>query len=126
MPAENEKFDKFLQDSLKQYRSVVPNDFARKMLIKLQERQWQSALRKIAWQERLLIAACVSLPVAAAILALIFPGILKTPAQLYDLIYLLAQGILNNMINYWQIWTIYSAVGAFLLYAAYDVLLAEN
>ncbi|MGA2915652.1 MAG: hypothetical protein ABSE89_06455 [Sedimentisphaerales bacterium] len=119
-------FDKFLKDSLKQYRPPVPADFSQRILSRLEEFEKQKALRKVVWQERLLLAACILLPIAGIILVLMFPNILQMPAQLYDTIYLLAQKTAANIILQWQLWTIYAAIAAFVLYAAYEVLLADN
>ncbi len=121
-----DKFDKFLKDSLRQYRPPVPSDFPKQMAGKFQQLEQQRALRKVVLQERLLKAACVLLPIAAAILALIFPDILPATANLYKNISLSAQEAVNHIIQYWQLWAIYAAAAVFVLYAAYEVLLADN
>ncbi len=121
-----DRFDRFLKDSLKQYRQPTPAGFQERMLNRLEQFEQQKTVRKVVWQERFLKAAFVLLPIAGVILILMFPNLLLILSQLYEGITLLAQQTMDNMVQYWQLWTIYAAVAAFVLYAAYEVLLADN
>ena len=119
-------FDKFLKDSLKQYSQPVPIDFPQRMLSRLQQLEQQKALKQVVLQERLLMAACILLPIAGGILALMFPNFLMTLSQLPETLYFLAKETAVNMVKQWQLWIIYTVIAAFVLYAAYDVLLTDN
>lgn len=121
-----DRFDKFLKESLKQYRPQVPADFPQRMLSRLEQSRQQEALRKVVRQERALLAAFILLPIAGVILVLMFPNVLLILSQLYENIILVVQHTTNSMVQSWQLWAIYTAIAAFLLYAAYEVLLADN
>lgn len=121
-----DKFDKFLKDSLKQYCSPVPADFPKRMLDNLRQFEQQEALRRIIWQERMLLAACILLPVAGIILILMFPNILLVPTQLYEAMCLLTQKAMADIIQQWQLWIYYIMSTIAVLYALYEVLLADN
>ena len=124
---ENEdKFDGMLKSALKQYRQPTPANFPQRMLDKLEQFQQQEALRKVVRQERMLLAAFILLPAAVVILVLMFPNLLLVSSQLPETLYLLAKETAANMVQQWRLWTSYAVVAAIMIYAVYEVLLADN
>jgi hypothetical protein len=130
MRTENKKngdrFDKLLKSALKQYRQPVPAGFPQRMLDKLEQLEQQKAIRKVVRQERALLAACILLPVGVIAIMLAFPDLLLVPSRLLETLYLLASQTAASMAQQWRLWTGYAIVAAVMMYAVYEVLLADN
>jgi ribosomal protein L29 len=120
------RFDEMLKKALKEHREPVRREFARRLLAKILTIEQQKELKKVIWQERILLAACILLPVAAVILGLVFPNLLLLSLQLPQIIYLLGREAAANMARQWQLWMGYAAVAVIMIYAVYEVLLADN
>jgi hypothetical protein len=120
------RFDEMLKKALKEHREPVRREFARRLLAKILTIEQQKVLAKIVRQERALLAACILLPVIAVISGLIFPSLLLVPSQLLELLYLLGREAAINMAQHWQLWMGYAAVAVVMIYAVYEVLLADN
>ncbi len=121
-----DRFDELLKNSLKQYRQPVPAGFHQRMLSRLEQFEQQKVLKQVVLQERVLLAACILLPIAGVILVLIFPNLLLVPTQLMEILYFLAKETAANMIQQWQLWIGYAMAAAVVIYAVYEVLLADD
>jgi uncharacterized membrane protein len=130
MLSENEqnerKFNLMLKKALKQHREPAQQEFVQRLIDKVQTIEQQKVLRRVIWQERMLLAACILLPIAGVILVLMFPNVLLVPVQLYKTIYLLAKETAANMVQQWQLWISYAAVMIVVMYGVHEVMLADN
>jgi hypothetical protein len=120
------KFDGMLKKALKEHREPVRREFARRLLAKILTIEQQEAIRKVVRQERMLLAAFILLPAAVIISVLMFPNLLLVSSQLPGVLYLLAKETAANMVQQWQLWTSYAVIAAVMIYAVYEVLLADN
>jgi hypothetical protein len=121
-----DKFDGILKSALKQYRQPTPANFPQRMLDRLQQFQQQEAIRKVVLQERVLLVAFILLPAAVVILVLMFPNLLLVSSQLLETLYLLAKETAASMVQQWRLWAGYAVIAAVMIYAVYEVLLADN
>ncbi len=120
-----DRFDELLKSALKRYHQPLPADFPQRMLDRFEQLEQQRALKKIVRQERALLAACILLPAAAVISGLMFPNLLLVPSQLLEALYLLAKDAAADMAQQWRLWISYAMVAAAVIYAVYEVLLAD-
>lgn len=120
------RFDAMLKKALKEYHEPARQEFVQRLMDKVQIIEQQKVLKKVIWQERILLAACILLPVAAVILGLVFPNLLLLSLQLPGIVYLLLSQAAANMARQWQLWMGYAMAMVAMIYAAYEILLADN
>ena len=121
-----QKFDQMLKKALKKHCEPIRKDFAHDFLAKIQTVEQQNVLRKVIRQERMLLAACISLPIGAIVMMLVFPNLLLVPTQLLETLYLLAKETAANMAQHWRLWIYYAIAAIAVIYAFYESLLADN
>jgi hypothetical protein len=66
-------FDDMLKASLQKYSINVPEDFALRLLTRMQRQEYAAALCAIKRKERLLVAAMIFVPVAAVLTLWLMP-----------------------------------------------------
>ena len=120
------RFDEMLKKGLKEHREPVRREFARRLLAKIQTFEQQKVLRRVIWQERISLAAFILLPAAVVILVLMFPNLVLMSSQLLEVLYLLVKETAASMVQQWQLWMGYAAVAVAMIYAAYEILLADS
>jgi uncharacterized membrane protein len=120
------RFDAMLKKALKEYHEPAQQEFTRRLMDKVQTIEQQRVLKKVIWQERALLAACILLPIAAVILVRIFPALLLLSMQLPGIVYLLLSQVAANIAQQWQLWMGYAAAAVVMMYAVYEILLADN
>jgi hypothetical protein len=120
------KFDEMLKKNLKLHREPIRQEFARRLMAKLLTIEQQNTLKKVIWQERMLLSAFILLPVTVVILMLVFPSLLLSSLQLPQIIYLLMKEAAANIAQQWHLWICYVIAAAAVIYAVYESLLREN
>jgi len=70
-----EKFDALLRRSLQNYSVSVPGGFTENVLESVKQAQQQEILRRVIFEERLTLTACITLTVLALIAAMILPSL---------------------------------------------------
>lgn len=120
------RFDEMLKKNLKQHREPVRQEFARRLMAKFLTIEQQKTLKKVVWQERMLLSAFILLPITVVILMLVFPSLLLSSLQLLQIIYLLMREAAANMVQRWHLWIYYVIAAAAVIYAVYETFLAEH
>ncbi|MFA5293528.1 MAG: hypothetical protein WC496_10895 [Phycisphaerae bacterium] len=130
MPAENKqnerRFDDILKKNLKQHRESIRNDFARELLAKIQKAEQQKALAKVIMQERVLLAACIFLPIAAIAVIFAFPNLIVESSQQTTILHSLLIQLAKASMNHWQLCIYYTMAVAAVIYTVYEMVLAEH
>ncbi len=76
MSADKEKqFDEMLGRALRGRSEPVPVDFTERMLRQIRQAEEQRILARVVLQERLSLAGCIVLGIAAVVVVMFFPGI---------------------------------------------------
>jgi len=128
------KFDETLERALKSHLEPVPADFTERMLSRIKEVEQRRILARLILQQRLALAGCITLLIAAIVSAVVFPdavtAVFKSiPASLVEqeqiLIYGVSQAIKAVRSN-WQFYTIFAGVFGFIVYALADLLMANG
>ena len=122
-----DRFDKMLKGALRARSQHVPGDFADNVLKQVQALDEQKILAKVVLQERLALAACIIVPVAAAAVVFAYPQILATGwIGLKSMFYSVAKQIALMPHYNWQLWAILAALTGFAAYSVFDLLFADR
>jgi len=120
-------FDKMLKGALRKHIVPVPGDFADKVLKQARALDEQKILAKVVLQERLALAACITVPLAAMVVLLFFPQITATTwAGLKSMFYGIAKQIALMPHYNWQFGAVLVAVIGFAAYSVLDLLFADR
>jgi hypothetical protein len=124
---EPNSFDDHFKISLQKHIVNVPEDFAQRLLTRIQRQEYAAALAAIKMRERLLIAAMVLVPVCAIIVLLLAgPEIM---AQINSVIAGGRQLIVFDAAKtdfVLRHWLEIAIVAASLIYILFDQVLADN
>ncbi|MHC4213896.1 MAG: hypothetical protein ACYSWP_11040 [Planctomycetota bacterium] len=121
------RFDKILKTALRAHIEHVPADFADNVSRRVLALHEQKILAKIILQERLALAACITIPLAATVAIFAFPQILTTTwTGLRNLFYAIAKQIALMPQYDWQFWAALVAVAGFAAYSVFDLLFADR
>jgi hypothetical protein len=131
MPANNsqyeDRFDKMLKGALRARSQHVPADFADNVSKQIQALDEQKILAKVILQERLALAACITVPLAATAAILAWPQILTTAwTGLQYLFYGIAKQFALMTNHDWQFCVALVAVAGFAAYSVFDLLFADR
>ena len=127
MSADEEKqFDEMLERALQGHSEPVPADFTERMLRQIREAEEQRILARVVLQERLSLAGCIVLGIAAVVVVMFFPGIaVSLTEQLRGFISKVNQGI--EVVRYdWQFYTVFVALFGLAVYSLVDLLVGES
>ncbi|MDD5134176.1 MAG: hypothetical protein PHP01_02040 [Phycisphaerae bacterium] len=130
MPPENkqneQKFDLMLKKTLKKHQELPRRGFSEKLISEVKMLEQQNALRKVIWQERLLLTGVILFPTTAIAAFCAYPVILFESLQLFERLALLANAGVNSFIQHWQLCLFYMMVAALAIYAFCQTLLTDN
>ena len=119
-------FDQTLKKALKCHQELPRQEFSEKLIAKIRTIEQQNILRKIVWQERLLLAGFILFPAAAITIIFAYPAVVFEPVRLLaELIPLINMGV-GKFVEQWRLWACYAAAAAAAIYAAYDMLPTDN
>ena len=122
-----DRFDKILKTALRARSQHVPTDFADNVLKQVQALDEQKILAKVILQERLALAACITIPLAATAAIFAWPQILTTAwTGLQNLFYAIAKQIALMPHQDWQFYVVLVAVAGFAAYSVFDLLFADR
>lgn len=130
MQTDNSKFDdafgNVLKKNLKQYVEPTHAGFTEHVLKQVELLEEQKLLRKVVWQGRLVLGACVTCCVALLFTAVIYPelvgGILTLPGKLFDIVIATGAAIEAE----WQVFVICLAAVGMVTYNLVQVRLARS
>ena len=130
MQTDNSKFDdafgNVLKKSLRRHAEPHRSGFTEHVLKQVELLEEQKLLRRIVWQGRLVLGACVACCVVFLFAAVIYPelidGILTWPGKLFDIV--IAAGALIEA--EWQVCVICLAAMGMVAYNLVQVRLARN
>ncbi|MCP4612308.1 MAG: hypothetical protein GY845_26730 [Planctomycetes bacterium] len=123
-------FDEMLGRTLRSSSQPVPADFTQKMLSQIRQAEEQKILARVVLQERLALAGCFALGVAAIIAIAVFPDTITAAfhsivgsytTQSTTLVSRIPQSI-NTVRNQWQFFTVLVALAGFAVYSLVDLL----
>ena len=121
------RFDKMLKTALRARSQHVPGDFADNVLKQIQTLDEQKILAKVVLQERLALAACITIPLAATAAIFTWPQILTTAwTGLQSLFYGIAKQFALMTNHDWQFCVVLVAVAGFAAYSVFDLLFADT
>ncbi len=122
-----DRFDKMLKTALRAHVEHVPGDFADNVLKQVQALDEQKILAKVILQERLALATCITVPLAAAVAIFAYPQILTTAwTGLQSLFYSIAKQI-ALMPQYDGLFGVVTvAVIGFAVYSVFNLLFADR
>jgi hypothetical protein len=121
------RFDKMLKTALGARSQPVPADFADNVSKRVLALHEQKILAKVVLQERLALAVCIIIPLAAAVAIFAWPQILTTAwTGLQNLFYAIAKQIALMPHHDWQFWAALVAVAGFAAYSVFDLLFADR
>ncbi len=127
MSADKEKqFDEMLGRALQEHSEPVPADFTERMLRQIREAEEQRILARVVLQERLSLAGCIVLGIAAIAVVIFFPGIaVSLTEQVRGLIGKVTRGI--EIVRYdWQFYTVFAGVFGFAVYNLVDLFVGDS
>ena len=121
------RFVKILKTALRAQSLPVPADFADNVSRRVLALHEQKILAKVILQERLALAACITIPLAAIAAIFAFPQILPTTwIGLKSLFYGIAKQIALMPQYDWQFGVALVAVAGFAAYSVFDLLFADR
>ena len=82
---DEEKFDALLRRSLQNYSVSVPGGFTENVLESVKQAQQQEILRRVIFEERLTLTACITLTALALIAAMALPLLGGNVARLTEI-----------------------------------------
>lgn len=137
MPANSkneDKFDEMLGAALRRHSEPVPPDFTERMLEQVREAEARRILMQVVLQERLALAASITLGCVAIIGALFFPGRIvamfkSIGASLSGYGGGLADRIhqtVNLVGGEWQFYAVLAVLLAFAVYCLLDLLAGDR
>jgi hypothetical protein len=122
-----DRFDKILKGALRARSQHVRSDFTDKVLKQVQTLDEQKILAKVILQERLALAACITIPLATTAAIFAWPQILTTAwTGLKSLFYGIAKQIALMPQYDWQFYLVLIAVAGFAAYSVFDLLFADR
>jgi len=120
------EFDLMLKKALKGHQELPRREFSEKLITQIRTAEQQNALRKVIWQERLLLTGFILFPVAAIAIFLMYPAIVLTPVRLFEELTPLINMGVENFVKQWQLCLCYAIAAASAIYAAYEILPRDN
>ena len=126
----DDKFDEMLGRTLRRSSQAVPADFTQRMLSQIRQAEEQKILARVVLQERLALAGCFALGVAAIIAMVAFPDTIIVIFNSIVGSFTEQSGALVNRIlqtyetvqNQWQLYTVLAAMAGFAVYSLLDLL----
>lgn len=137
MPADglNEyRFDRMLSQALQRHSEPVPAGFTAMVLRQVREAQEQRILARVVLQERLALAACITLAGLIIVFAAVFPGVAAAAfrgittsltGQGEDLIDRIPQAV-KVLSGQWRLCAVLGAAFCFAIYNLVELLLGDR
>jgi hypothetical protein len=137
MPADRlneDKFDRMLSQSLRRHSEPVPAGFTAMVLQEVRQAEQQKILARVVLQERLALAACITLAGLTIVVAAVFPEIVAAAFRgittsltgqgegLVDRIPQAAKG----MSEQWQLYCVLGAAFGFAIYSFVELLVGDR
>jgi hypothetical protein len=128
------QFDKMLRQALKKHSEPVPADFTTRMMSNVEETSRQKMLAAVILRERLAIAACITVAVLTAVVAIGFPGVAagvfdRVAAGLVDQSRAFIEGLPTTakaVSGAWRFVAAIAAVVGFCIYGLIDSLFGDR
>lgn len=129
MPADKsnyeDAFDKMLASSLKKHIEPDRQDFAERLLRQIELKSQKKILAQIVFEERLALAGCIILPLAAVITFLFFPRITLTVSGWVENLFAISIQAVLNYVSVIQPWYVFIIISGIALYCTFDFVIEE-
>lgn len=126
-PDKEEKFDLMLGRALQKHTVPVPPDFTDKVLSRITAAQEQKVLARVILQQRLALAASITIAAAVITLMLVFPETATAfSATIKDLRYIITTQSVPALKSQWQLLSSIAVAAVAVLLSNYDLRLAGN
>lgn len=122
-----EKFDLMLGRALQKHTESVPPDFTDKVLSRITAVQEQKVLARVILQQRLALAASITVAAAVITLLLVFPETAAAfSTSIKDLRYFITTQSVPALKSQWQLLSSIAVAAVAVLLSNYDLRLAGN
>jgi len=129
-----DRFDRMLSQSLQRHSEPVPAGFTAMVLRQIRETQEQRILARVVLQERLALAACITLAGLTIVVAAVFPEIAAAAfrgitasltGQGENLIDGIPQAV-KVLSGQWRLYSVLGAAFAFAIYGLVELLVGDR
>ena len=119
-----EKFDEALGRALRMHVEPVPGGFVEKTLSRIEEDEQRRILAKVVLQERVALAGCVGLLIAAA--AVVFGGIGGGLVEKLEVFTSKLSQVIEVASYEWQFYAVIGGLLGFAVYSFVDLLAGDS
>jgi hypothetical protein len=118
-------FDKILKSGLKKH--IEPNrpDFKERLLRQIETRRQQKILAEIVFEERLALAGCIILPLAAVTVFLFFPEIPRAVSGWVQNLFTISLKTVLDYVPEIQLWYVFIIITGIAIYYIFDFVAEE-
>lgn len=118
-------FDKMLANSLKKHIEPDRPDFAERLLRQIELSRQKKILALIVFEERLALAGCIVLPLAAVITFLFFPQITLSISGWVQNLFAISIHRGLNYVSAIHLWYVFIIISGIALYCIFDFAIEE-
>lgn len=129
-----DKFDRMLLQALQQISEPVPADFTATVLRQIKQAEQQRILARVVLQERLALAACITLAGLTVVVAAVFPdaaaGAFRSitaalAGQGENLVDRVPQAV-KALSGQWRLYSVFGAVFGFAIYSLLELFVGDR
>jgi len=129
-----DKFDRMLSQALQRHSEPVPAGFTERVLQEVRQAEQQRVLARVVLQERLALAACITLAGLAIFAAAVFPeitaaafrGITTSLTGRGDALVDRIPQAIKVLSGQWRLYSVLAAVFGFAIYSFVELLLGDR
>jgi hypothetical protein len=118
-------FDKMLRCGLKKHIEPDRPDFGERLLRQIETRRQQKILAEIVFEERLALAGCIILPLAAVITFLFFPEIPRAVSGWVQSLFSISSQMVLSYVSEIQLWYVFIIITGIAIYYIFDFVAEE-
>jgi hypothetical protein len=118
-------FDKMLKSGLKKHIEPDRPDFKEGLLRQIETRRQQKILAEIVFEERLALAGCIILPLAAVITFLFFPEIPRAVSGWVQSLFSISSQMVLSYVSEIQLWYVFIIITGIAIYYIFDFVAEE-
>ena len=119
-----EQFDETLGQALRRHIEPVPGDFVERTLSRIEEDEQRRILAKVVLQERVALAGCIGLVIAAA--AVVFGGIGGGLVEGLEVFTSKLSQVIEVASCEWQFYAVIGCLLGFAVYSFVDLLAGDS
>jgi hypothetical protein len=124
-PNYEDAFDKMLRCGLKKHTEPDRPDFKERLLRQIETRRQQKILAEIVFEERLALAGCIILPLAAVAVFLFFPEIPHAVSSWTQNLFTISRQTISDYVPKIQLWHAFIIIAGIAIYYVFDFVTEE-